>query len=205
MWCWSCWTLPRPTAGQFRRHHRRLDRRAGRRPRRSSAPAPLLGVIPDTSRDIDTVRSDAAGCRAAADALMKLRRADRQRRDRPRHRLRHRPPQGRARHGVRRVPGRAVQRRGFHPRRGSPGAVAVVARPETAVEGAVHIAGRGAAARLRPARRQILPALPGDDRRGHRHQRQDLDRRAGPPALADGRAPARRASARWASPPPTTR
>ena len=74
----------------------------------------------------------------------------------------------------------------FIPDAVSSGAVAVVSRPEAAGRGRGPYRRRGAAARIRPAGGQILPALPGDDRRGHRHQRQDLERRAGPPALADG-------------------
>ena len=57
------------------------------------------------------------------------------------HRLRHRPSQGRARHGLRRFPRHPLQRRGFHSGAAvEAGAVAVVARPGAQVEGAALIA-----------------------------------------------------------------
>ena len=107
---------PRPSAC-----HRRLERRAGRRarhladrpaarrhPRRRAATStsptcmPLWSATPGATMKLAARRRDEA------------RRADRRRRDGAGHRLRDRPPQGRAGHGVRRLPGRAVQRRGFH-------------------------------------------------------------------------------------------
>ena len=66
------------------------------------------------------------------------------------------------------------------------GAVAVVARAEASVPTVPHLGGRRAAAAVRPARIEILRALSGDGRRGHRDQRQDLDRRDDAPAVAHG-------------------
>ena len=91
------------------------------------------------------------------------------------------------------------------PRRSPAGAVAVVARPEATVEGALHLSDAEPRRRFAAARRAVLRAVSRDDRRGHRHQRQDLDRRADAAAVAARRATTPPASARSASPPPTTR
>ena len=75
-------------------------------------------------------------------ALMELGALTGQWRARARHRLRHRPSQGRARHGVRRVQGAALQRRGFHSGRGFFG------------RGRGGVAARGEGRRRRPYRRR---------------------------------------------------
>ena len=107
-------------------------------------------------------------------------------RARVRHRLRDRSSQGRAGHGVRRVPRRAGQRRGFHP-----GAVAGGRdRGRRAARGAGR--GRGPHRRRRPARRfarlaaRFFAPFPETAVAVTGHQRQDLDRRDDAPAVADG-------------------
>ena len=103
-------------------------------------------------------------------------RADRRRRDGAGDRLRDRPPQGRAGHGLRRVRGRAGQRRGFHRRRG--------ARRRDRGGRAAAARGRGRGAhRRRRTRASASPQLaarffapfPATCGRGDRDQRQDLD------------------------------
>ena len=106
---------------QGNRRHARLRPPPPGPPRRScrsviSRTGPLLGVIPDESRDIDT--SELMPLVGDAEALMRLGALTGSDDDCARHRLRHRPSQGRAGHGVRRLSRRALQRRGLHSRRG---------------------------------------------------------------------------------------
>ena len=106
---------------------------------------------------------------------------------------------------VRRVQGRGLQRRGLH----RPGGRARRGRRRRAArsEGRARPAPRRsrAAAAVRRARRQILRALSGDRRRGHRHQRQDLDRRDDAPDLAHVGSPLRLDRDAWRDHRPTTR
>ena len=64
------------------------------------------------------------------------------------------------------------------------GAVAVVARPEAEVESVPQLADPEPRRLFAELAAQILRALSGDGRRGHRHQRQDLDGRDDAPDLA---------------------
>ena len=73
----------------------------------------------------------------------------------------------------------------FIPAAVSAGAVAVVARPEAHVEGAVRIAADEPRREFARLAAKFFQPFPRDRGRGHRDQRQDLDRRAVPAALAD--------------------
>ena len=100
----------RPPRHEARRQH---ERSASLRPRRKGAASPC--ACPNSSTS--------AG-RFAAE----------------RHRLCHRPPQGRAGHRVRRFSRRPFNGEDFIAAAVARGAVAVIARPEAKVEGALHIA-----------------------------------------------------------------
>ena len=170
-----------------------------------SRTGPLLGIIPDLSRDIRHFGTHAAGRRRRRGALMNLGALTGSGETGPRHRLRDRPPEGRAGHRLRRLPGRAVQRRGFHRRRG------LVRRRRRGVAAGGAGRGRGphlrrrAAPQVRAARRQILRAL--SRRRSSPSPAPTARPRTSNWCASSGGWPAtlRRASARWASPPPTSR
>ncbi|CAA9532637.1 MAG: UDP-N-acetylmuramoylalanyl-D-glutamate--2,6-diaminopimelate ligase, partial [uncultured Sphingomonadaceae bacterium] len=100
--------------------------------------------------------------------------------------VRDRPPQGRARDGLRGLSRRAVQRGRLHPGRGAGGGGGGRCRP--ACEGRRRGADRRrrAAADLRAPRGQVLRAVSGSLRRGDGDQRQDEHGGALPAAVADG-------------------
>ena len=88
--------------------------------------------------------------------------------------------------------GSALQRRGFHSRRRSaPARSRWSPGPEFAVEGAAHVAAEEPRREFARLAAQFFQPFPGDRGRGHRHQRQDLQRRADPAIVADGGASCR--------------
>ena len=129
-----------------------------------SRTGPLLGVIPDDHRDVDTSELLPLIGEFERQSLMRLGALTGGDDASARHRLRHRPSQGRAGHRVRRVSRRALQRRGFHPgRRSRPArsAIVVAARGRRSKAPSTSPPTSRAASFAELAA-QILRALPGD-------------------------------------------
>ena len=187
MWCWSCWTMRGRPQGYFRLQNRRLDGGAGGRPAHRADRRRCWVSCPTRAADIDTRRSDAAAgrrLRGSTDELGALTGGGETA-----------PVTGFAIDHRKVAPGTVfgafrgtrVNGEDYIPEAVAAGAVAVVARPEARSKARSTSPSREPRRAFARLAAKFFAPVPGDDRRGHRHQRQDLDRRADPPAVADGR------------------